>query len=395
MKAPYKVLYSNDTTNIETCISPYHKKGEPFRENMLTATVNETANTGVEVHMLQPGLGWIPFWKSKEYPIEKHIEFVAEKFGETPYDNGYAAYLADGGDMVKVFVERCRQQNLSPFVSLRLNDCHGHEVLEAFQKHGEKVGSWAWHALTPVHTEHPDWRIGKKLTGDWKNRALNWIIPEVRRQKIAFITELAEQYDIDGLELDFMRYCSFFDETQTTSEQRTEIITGFVREVRRILDRTAEPDQHRWLCIRVPCFTETFNYMGIDLKQMVDAGVDMVNISAYFFTEQQNDMAAIRQMIPDTSLYLEMCHCSQVGPLGNPGEYDEFTFRTVTPNQFYTTAHLAYSRGLDGVSVFNFVYYREHGINVELRGPFSELRLKFLNISASLNCWPKCRSIIF
>ena len=29
-KAPFYVLFSNDTTNTLTCVSPYHKKGEPF-----------------------------------------------------------------------------------------------------------------------------------------------------------------------------------------------------------------------------------------------------------------------------------------------------------------------------------------------------------------------------
>lgn len=35
-----------------------------------------------------------------------------------------------------------------------------------------------------------------------------------------------------------------------------------------------------------------------------------------------------------------------------------------------TAAHLAYARGADGISAFNFVYYREHG-GAE-RGPFQE-----------------------
>ena len=55
-KPPFRVLFSNDTSNIESCTSPFHKKGEPFRVEMLQATVDETA--GAHVHMLQPGTGW-------------------------------------------------------------------------------------------------------------------------------------------------------------------------------------------------------------------------------------------------------------------------------------------------------------------------------------------------
>ncbi|MHC4123768.1 MAG: hypothetical protein ACYSSI_09365, partial [Planctomycetota bacterium] len=72
-KAPFKVLYSNDTTNITSCTSPFHKRGEPFTDDMLRATVDEAA--GCDVHMLQPGLGWIPWWKSKAYPADEHYRW--------------------------------------------------------------------------------------------------------------------------------------------------------------------------------------------------------------------------------------------------------------------------------------------------------------------------------
>ena len=38
----------------------------------------------------------------------------------------------------------------------------------------------------------------------------NWAVPEVRAQKFALIRELCENYDLDGLELDFLRFYSFF-----------------------------------------------------------------------------------------------------------------------------------------------------------------------------------------
>ena len=40
--------------------------------------------------------------------------------------------------------------------------------------------------------------------------------------------------------------------------------------------------------------------------------------------------------------------------------------------QFETTAHWAYALGGDGVSLFNFAYYREFGPFSGDRGPFSE-----------------------
>ena len=40
-KAPFKLLFSNDTTNIETCVCPYHKKGEAFPPEMLEAFLDK------------------------------------------------------------------------------------------------------------------------------------------------------------------------------------------------------------------------------------------------------------------------------------------------------------------------------------------------------------------
>ncbi len=365
-RPPFRVLFSNDTTNIETCVSPYRRRGEPFQPEMLEATVDETAGTGVEVHLLQPGVGWVPWWNSRAYPFPEHVRFMKERFDKEPSESGYANYMAHGGDMVDVFVRRCRSRGLVPFVSLRLNDGHGHEFV---RKHGSEIPDWAWHALTPIHAEHPEWRIGPNLD-DWYQRVLNWSIPEVRRLKFGFIEEICEQYDLDGFELDFMRHCSFFA-PDTPMEQRREIMTGFVRQVRALLDRTAQPGRHRWLCARIPCHLEALAPLGLDVPALVDAGVEMLNLSPFYFTAQQTDAAAIKRLAPEAAVYLEMAHTTYVGPnTSAESGYDNFSFRRTTDLQYYTAAHLAYARGLAGVSAFNFVYYREHGYGE--RGPFAE-----------------------
>ena len=359
-KPPFKVLFSNDTTNIETCTSPYHNKGEPFRPEMLEATVDET--TGVDVHMLQPGLGWVPWWKSKVYP--DHYRWWMKTYGLKP--DGFGQYMLDGGDMVAVFVKRCRERRVAPFVSLRLNDGHGKEWVNA--KPGSKIPSWSGHALSRFYKEHPEYRIGPAV-GNWDQHVHNWAIPEVRDHKLAFIQELCEGYDIDGFELDFMRHVSYFQLDKTTSAERASIMTDFVARVRKLLDRTAKPGRRRWLCARVPAHLAPHDRLGIDLPAMVEAGLDMVNLSGFYFTIQQTDLPVIRELVPNATIYLEMTHCTTTGRTVGRG-YDNFTFRRTTPQQFYTGAHLAYARGGDGASLFNFVYYREHGTSG--RGPFNE-----------------------
>ena len=51
-KAPFRLLYNNDTTNTTGVVSPWHQQGEPFREDMLVAsnwTFCVTASSSVTV----------------------------------------------------------------------------------------------------------------------------------------------------------------------------------------------------------------------------------------------------------------------------------------------------------------------------------------------------------
>jgi len=323
--------------------------------------------TGIEVHMLQPGFGYVPWWKSQVYPFSEHAKFVQERFGSPMPKGGWAEYMATGGDMVAAFAKRCREKKLAPFVSLRMNDCHGHEMLLGPQGPRNET---AWATLAPLHVEHPEWRLGSDVS-KWSDRHLNWNIPQVRQYKLRLIEEICRQYPLAGFELDFMRFPQYFDVKETSREQRVAIMREFIGRVRRILDETAPSGQRRWLCVRVPAFLAAHDALGIDLAAWVRAGVDMVNLSYFYFTAQGGDLAAIRALAPDVALYVEMCHTTRVGPLvGVKGGYDNFSYRRTTAAQFYTTAHVAYERGLDGVSAFNFVYYREHGTGA--RGPFCE-----------------------
>ncbi len=361
-KAPFRVLYSNDTTNTSGCTSPWHAKGEPFRPQMLEASVDEVAGL-VDAHFLQPGLGEVPMWPSKVLPLDEHYRWIKDTYGQEP--DIFGRYVLGGGDVVRIFLDRCRLRGQAAFISVRLNDAHHKEWVNA--KPGEKSGSVAM-SVTKFYRDHPEYRIGPKL-GSAQFQVLNWAIPEVPARKLALIVELCENYDLDGLELDFMRFYSFFPRDKMTGEQRRAIMTGFVRKVRSVLDRTAREGRRRWLCARVPGFLSALDPLGLDLAALAAAGLDMVNLSVSYFTAQHMEVAAIRALVPQTALYVEMCHSTWNGPKLTAG-YDVFPFRRATVEQLATTAHLASARGADGVSLFNFAYHREHG-GVG-RGPFNE-----------------------
>ena len=356
-KAPFRVIYSNDLTNITSCVSPFHAAREPFRPDMLDATVDEVTGL-VEAHFLQPGLGVVPMWPSKVIDLKEHFAWIKQRYGQKP--DSFSQFVLNGGDIVQRFIDRCRAKGQAAFISLRMNDAHHKEYVDP--KPGDKPGSSIGMSVTRWYAEHPEHRIKPgSLRG--ADLVLNWAEPEVRAQKIAMLHELINNYDLDGLELDFLRFYSYFC-PETPLEQRRAIMTSFVQEVRKLLG------PKKWLCARVPCYLTALDELGLDLKTLVDAGLDMVNSSAHYFTTQQHDLAAIRKLTIGATLYFELCHTIWKGDKVQAG-YDVFPFRRATREHLHTSAHLAYARGADGISLFNFAYYRQHGQG-EGRGLFGE-----------------------
>ncbi|MDR0352341.1 MAG: hypothetical protein LBI02_02940 [Opitutaceae bacterium] len=376
---PYRVVYSNDTTHILACTSPYHKQGEGFRPEMLESSVDEVSGL-VDAHFLQPGVAWVPWWKSAVYPAREHYRWFEERYGVPP--DTWGEYMLAGGDLVELFVQRCRFRKQAPFVSLRLNDVHYKEYVNAPK--GTPISIYASQGLSRFYEQNQKWRIGDNMD-DWMLRGLNWAVPEVRAHKFAFLEEICANYDIEGIELDFMRYFSYFQLNRTTPRERCAIMTAFVADARTMLDRTTRAGRgRRWLAARVPALTVTHDILGIDLPAMVEAGLDVATLSTNYFATQQSDLPAIRKSIPSATVLNEVTHVVSVGkPVKLPGAregdfYDTRRDRRATPQLLATAAHLAYANGADGVSVFNFPYYREYG--VPHQGPFSEPPLHMLGL---------------
>ncbi len=353
---PFRLLYNNDATNTAGVPSPWHKNGEPFREEMLVASIEEVARTGVDAYLLSPGMGWVPWWQSE---VEKDFyDWWQQRTGldarEKTFGQGFEHYVARGGDMVRVLVETCRRLGLAPFVSLRLNDVHWQEFYA--HKRPESLVSCRF------YVEHPEWHIDPNhpgVQGYYSRRGMDWAVPEVRAYKLALLSELARNYDLAGLELDFLRDNTLFRDGATSPAQRVEIITGFVGQVRAALDRGRRGKARRYLGVRIPLELSAHPAIGLDVRRLREAGVDLFNLSGWFHTTQRADIPAVRAQVADAAIFLEMTHSTGWHPYFiKPGLYSPQGDPRTSDAQFYTTALLARRRGADGLSLFNFVYYR-------------------------------------
>ena len=355
-RVPFSVWFNHDGTNVLTCVSPWHEKGEPFSEGILRASIDELAGIGIDAVAFNPGNGAVPWWQSKVYP--DHWEWFTRRTGKQP--GSYGRYIVDGGDMVKVFVEQCRKHDLAPVITLRLKDEHAMHNLDS-------------DGVSKFYYEHQRWRLDPRPGAIMGFRGLNWIFPEVVEERLGLLTELAEDYDIDGLELDFMRFYPFFKVDETGYIQRRDVMTGFIQSVRELLDRTAKKGQRRYLSIRVPNRIKEYDGLGIDLGLLDrERSVDIINVSPSYVSQVESDVSLMRAWAPNTAIFYEMTHCCARGPSASWGMYgDDYPARFTTDQQYYTMANLAYARGADGVSVFNFVYTRPYGRHA-IEGNFQE-----------------------
>ncbi len=344
MKTDAKILFSNDLTNILHCDSPFHRRGDfHLTSTMLESSVAETAGTGIDVHLLQPAFGWFPLWRSKYLPIEKQVAWLWKTYGETPAETDVqkwvyelSRYQLEDGDIVGEFIRHCRKYGQQAFISMRMNDSH----------HG---------AFSPCefYHQHPEYQFNQK-SHSWSDRCHNWMIPEVRKYKFDLYRDLMENYDFDGFELDFMRFGKLYDPYATTENERIAVTTEFVRKIREIAGS-------RLLCIRIPAEAPHRSELGIDPRQLAEIGVDMFNYSSYFYTSQEANCAALKKLTPNSALYLEMTNCTGIGRCAEKSEGDSYEMFNCTPTELRTTALGAYEAGWQGVSLFNFVYYRRFG----------------------------------
>ncbi|GIT28507.1 MAG: hypothetical protein Ct9H300mP1_05530 [Planctomycetaceae bacterium] len=121
-----------------------------------------------------------------------------------------------GLDPYKIWIARCRDRKISPWLSMRMNDVHNTEDRDNFQH------STFW------RTHIKFWREPNHEHGS----GLNYAYPEVRRYQMAFVRELLERYDPDGLELDWMRFPNHL--TPGKEREERQILPRFVRDVRRL-----------------------------------------------------------------------------------------------------------------------------------------------------------------
>lgn len=239
-----------------------------------------------------------------------------------------------GVDYPARMIARCRQDGISPWISLRMNDCHNNDI--------------------PGHPSHGTfWRenpqFARKNAPGYFSKCLDYAHLEVRDFYKSLIVETLDRYDIDGLELDFMREVYLFSAGKES--EGMPILTAWMREIHKLVQDAAARRGHAiHLGVRVPSHPETARGLGLDAITWAKEGlIDMLVVTPRWATlEFDMPLEEWRSLLGDAKVALagglEILYRSCPSGPATP----------VSPELAKGAATAVLSRGADAVYLFNY-----------------------------------------
>lgn len=258
------------------------------------------------------------------------LELAGKRFGKT--DPAILKMIEEGNDPPLLVIREARKRNLDIFYSLRLNDVH-----DFFPK-------YAYTEFPLFKEEHQDWLIGTR-TPYGRYSSLNFAISEVRQIKLEIIKEIFENYDFDGLEIDFMRSPPYFVPGEEV--KNTHIMTEFLRKIRRYLSlRSNERGRPIKLAVSVNETLEANELDGFDIKTWVNE--ELIDILVVGKGAMDISIEEFREIIGNNKVLIYPCL------YGYPGDYNPHI-----PVEMARGLAINYwIRGAYGIYLFNWFPYQ-------------------------------------
>ncbi len=322
-------------------------------------SVNKVSGTGIDIYqiglltgnvaithrskILEPFCCQVPKpYKMYMWRMKKTVESLAEQ----------------NTDMLEIISRRCREVGIEPHATMRVNDPH--HTLKPPQKVSGNID-----AQGIVRSEmgklkflneysFPDLRSPwiESTKGTWLPQGtFDFAYEEVRERKKQVLFEILDNYDIDGIDLDFTRIRPFFQDGE--KEKNMHLMTGWIEDIRRYLDKKSQ-ERHRNLKLTARFeYDPEVNYSeGLDVETYVKKGLLDILM-----------LGVIGDATPDASAKWFIDRCKGTGCKVCPGIEGHFywigtdigTGRPVTLDTASAAASAYYCEGADGLQLYNFV----------------------------------------
>lgn len=302
------------------------------------------------------------------------------------------AWVEAGMDPMAIFVDECHRCGIQAWGSRRMNDGHHTYRILEFDRY-----------QTQFYRENPQLRLKSKRDAQ-VSPIYDWNKSEIAAQNLAFLREVAENYDIDGLDLDYTRIGPYFNKGEEA--QGREIMNQHVRDVRAMLDEVGEK-KGKYLGLSAQLYSRDTIWKEKGLELTPEAGRAEVHESPEddiqcHFAEGLDVRTWIQEELLDIliahcrtiSLYemdisawrraVEGTACRLVAGAGKPGFFkfrrggliDGYPAHLTQHIEHRGIAHRLYEQGADGIFFYDYVIrffelqwevYRELGDPERLR----------------------------
>jgi len=229
---------------------------------------------------------WDPIWHGHDDPE------AAQRDRSDRWRSNTLLLHESGIDPYAVWLSYSRDLGVSPWLSMRMNDVHSVDDPSSF------MHSRFW-------KEHPQFRRVTDRFERLTDRAFDYGEKAVRDYHMAFVRELFERYDFDGLELDWMRFGFHFRPGH--EEKGIPLLTAFMAEVRQLADENAARRGHPiQIGARVPSRPWTAKGLGMDAITWAQEGlIDMLVVTPFWAsTETDMPIEQWKALLGDSSVVL-------------------------------------------------------------------------------------------
>ena len=252
-----RIIYNNDGDDIWV-------PGADTLEQFLDVRHTPLLNTQVDS---------IYYSTTQSFNYFTHNTSVAEQFlfdkGKFS-GNNLRKFLQAGTDGLRMSSEFARRHDLECVWSLRMNDVH--DVANPVM-----VPNWKRKAPRRLMSNAEESRQFSGRRRLWS--LVDYEHPDVEPALLAVIAEVLTNYDLDGIELDFLRAPFYFRssfEGRPASDEQTEVLSKLLRSIRALVLRTSEvKNRPLLLAARVPVTVKLCRNLGIDVvgwlkEQLID-----------------------------------------------------------------------------------------------------------------------------
>lgn len=352
---PRRIVYNDDGC---------HDCAEASIDAWLACRVKQVVDTQVDTISYCTGGGGV-FWAHQ--PEVGEVLGAWVKPGDGEYVHQMVAVLEAlkklGTDPLAEVVKYGHQNKMEVFWSYRMNN--------------PECSFVAW-GLSTQKREHPEYIMGKE--GDFQKYPLTdakaWYTlsdyerPEVRDHIVDIFEDICKRYDIDGIELDFIRHPMYFRpnlEYQPATPAQVAMMTDMVRRIRENAERESiKRGRPILVTVRAPLSVESCMAIGIDIQTYLKDDLMDIMIAGQDYI-QMAVASSLKDMVDLGHKYDVPVYALLVPPK----PYDRYRHDN---RAWYAAAMNRWYWGADGIYLFNLfptkpdVLFSELGSVESLKG---------------------------